>query len=36
MKDQNKTKAQLINELMELRRWVTKLEKYEADHTRKE
>jgi Fe-S-cluster formation regulator IscX/YfhJ len=34
MKDQNKTKKQLIIELMELRQRVAELEAFEADHTR--
>lgn len=34
MKDQNKTKKQLIIELMELRQRVAELEASEADHTR--
>jgi Fe-S-cluster formation regulator IscX/YfhJ len=34
MKDQNKTNAQLINEVMELRQRIAKLEAFEADHTR--
>jgi hypothetical protein len=34
MKDQNKTKKQLINELMELRQRVAESEAFEADHMR--
>jgi hypothetical protein len=34
MKYKDKTKKQLINELMEFRQWMAEWEAYEADHTR--
>ena len=34
MKDQNKTKKQLMDKLMALRKRVAELEAFEADHTR--
>ncbi len=34
MKDEKKTKAQLLNELTKLRQLITELDKSEAEHTR--